>query len=345
MDPTQSTYYSFVCVAPYFNVPARCNIYCPGNATYDNTTNNIVNWGVNLYPRMREDAGLVGDDGNPGGTGHTAYHFYLSYLDRTVDINPAKDGKVINGGAGQNDLTFDVYGGSDGTQLLQTGVKDFYQSVNYGTHLKITNIQCPTGYHAKQETYEYNITSDRTGNDAIKAPDITINHYNVVYNANVPNNDMTTKFKVSGKTDTLENCTYGVENTISECGYTLPGYTFKCWNTSADGNGTTYNPGDTFTALAEADGANVQLYAQWTRNDYTITFDLNGGSGDAPNQTVAYGENVSLPMDEFSKEGKTFIGWSLTANDIGSAVQSLRSGFHMSICTRQRQNTLTLRRI
>ena len=164
---------------------------------------------------MREDAGLVGDDGNPGGTGHTAYHFYLSYLDRTVDINPAKDGKVINGGAGQNDLTFDVYGGSDGTQLLQTGVKDFYQSVNYGTHLKITNIQCPTGYHAKQETYEYNITSDRTGNDAIKAPDITINHYNVVYNANVPNNDMTTKFKVSGKTDTLENCTYGVENTIS----------------------------------------------------------------------------------------------------------------------------------
>lgn len=327
IDPTQSTYYSFVCVAPYFNVPARYNIYCPGNATYDNTTNNIVNWGVNLYPRMREDAGLVGDDGNPGGTGHTAYHFYLSYLDRTVDINPAKDGKVINGGAGQNDLTFDVYGGSDGTQLLQTGVKDFYQSVNYGTHLKITNIQCPTGYHAKQETYEYNITSDRTGNDAIKAPDITINHYNVVYNANVPNNDMTTKFKVSGKTDTLENCTYGVENTISECGYTLPGYTFKCWNTSADGNGTTYNPGDTFTALAEADGANVQLYAQWTRNDYTITFDLNGGSGDAPNQTVAYGENVSLPMDEFSKEGKTFIGWSLTANDIGSAVQSLRSGF------------------
>lgn len=326
MDPTQSTYYSFVCVAPYFNVPARCNIYCPENATYDNTSSSVTNWGVNLYPRMKEDAGLVAD-GNLGESGHAAYHFYLSHLDRTVDINPAKDGKVINGGTGQNDLTFDVYGGSDGTQLLQTGVKDFHQSVEYGTHLKITSIKCPTGYHAKQKTYEYDITSDRTGNNAIEAPDITINHYNVVYNANVPNNDMTTKFKVSGKTDTLENCTYGVENTISECGYTLPGYTFKCWNTSADGNGTTYNPGDTFTALAEADGANVQLYAQWTRNDYTITFDLNGGSGYAPDQTVAYGENVSLPMDGFSKEGKTFIGWSLTANDIGSTVQSLRSGF------------------
>ena len=49
--------------------------------------------------------------------------------------------------------------------------------------------------------------------------------------------------------------------------------------------------------------------------------------GYAPDQTVAYGENVSLPMDGFSKEGKTFIGWSLTANDIGSTVQSLRSGF------------------
>ena len=39
-------------------------------------------------------------------------------------------------------------------------------------------------------------------------------------------------------------------------------YTFECWNTASNGNGTDYDPGDNFTV-----NANTTLYAQW--NQYT----------------------------------------------------------------------------
>jgi len=44
------------------------------------------------------------------------------------------------------------------------------------------------------------------------------------------------------------------------------GYTFEGWNTAADGSGTTYAPGDTFTMAA----TNITLYAQWYTPNYTL---------------------------------------------------------------------------
>ena len=51
------------------------------------------------------------------------------------------------------------------------------------------------------------------------------------------------------------------------------GYTFSHWNTAADDSGTSYNPAATFSITA-----NVTLYAQWTINTYTVTYDANGGT-------------------------------------------------------------------
>jgi uncharacterized repeat protein (TIGR02543 family) len=53
------------------------------------------------------------------------------------------------------------------------------------------------------------------------------------------------------------------------------GYTFCGWNTQADGNGTTYAPGSTFTMGA----ANVTLFAMW---GHTVTYDSNGAASGAP---------------------------------------------------------------
>ena len=41
------------------------------------------------------------------------------------------------------------------------------------------------------------------------------------------------------------------------------GYTFKEWNSQADGNGTSYNIGDKVTNLSNEQSATVQLYAIW----------------------------------------------------------------------------------
>ena len=56
------------------------------------------------------------------------------------------------------------------------------------------------------------------------------------------------------------------------------GYTFAGWNTAANGSGTSYSPGNTFAMGS----SNVTLYAQWTANAYTVTFDANGGTAPIP---------------------------------------------------------------
>ena len=52
---------------------------------------------------------------------------------------------------------------------------------------------------------------------------------------------------------------------------------------------------------------NITVTAQWEINQYTITFDTNGGSEIAP-ITQDYGTNITAPADP-TREGYTFIGW------------------------------------
>ena len=50
------------------------------------------------------------------------------------------------------------------------------------------------------------------------------------------------------------------------------------------------------------------LYAKWTENKYTVTFDTKGGNTIAP-VTVKEGEKVSEPTPAPTKEGLTYEGW------------------------------------
>ena len=52
---------------------------------------------------------------------------------------------------------------------------------------------------------------------------------------------------------------------------------------------------------------NITVTAQWEINQYTITFDTNGGSEIAP-ITQDYGTKITAPADP-TREGYTFIGW------------------------------------
>ena len=54
---------------------------------------------------------------------------------------------------------------------------------------------------------------------------------------------------------------------------------------------------------------NMTVTAQWEINQYTITFDTNGGSGIAP-ITQDYGTAITAPADP-TREGYTFIGWDM----------------------------------
>ena len=79
---------------------------------------------------------------------------------------------------------------------------------------------------------------------------------------------------------------------------TTPGCTFGGWN-KADGTAWNY--------ASDKVTDNITLYAKWTANTYTITFDTAGGSEIAP-ITQDYGTNITAPADP-TREGYTFTGW------------------------------------
>jgi len=83
---------------------------------------------------------------------------------------------------------------------------------------------------------------------------------------------------------------------------TRTGYTFNGWYTSAT-DGTAYVWSTPVTA-------NITIYAQWTINTYTVTFDSRGGSAIAP-QTVPYNDTATKPTTDPTKTGYTFVGWNL----------------------------------
>ena len=59
---------------------------------------------------------------------------------------------------------------------------------------------------------------------------------------------------------------------------------------------------------------NMTLYAKWTENKYTLTFDANGGSGTMTPKADLTGE-YTLPANGFTApSGKQFKGWSLTTD-------------------------------
>ncbi|MEI8199782.1 MAG: InlB B-repeat-containing protein, partial [Eubacteriales bacterium] len=136
----------------------------------------------------------------------------------------------------------------------------------------------------------------------------TANNYSVTYNAN-------------GGTGTQTDSTvYHIGNTVTvknqgTMAYT--GYTFAGWNTAANGSGTSYAPAATFTMGS----ASVALYAQWTANNYAVTYDANGGTGTQTDSTVYHIGNTVTVRDQgtMAYTGYTFAGWNTAANGSGTA--------------------------
>jgi hypothetical protein len=98
-------------------------------------------------------------------------------------------------------------------------------------------------------------------------------------------------------------------------GFSRDGYVFGNWNTAADGTGTNYNPGASYTIIA----GGSTLYAKWIPL-YTVSFDVNSGTGTVPaSQTVKTGENIMLPGgDGLSKEWYLFSNWNTAADGTGT---------------------------
>src|SRR5699024_254720 len=134
-----------------------------------------------------------------------------------------------------------------------------------------------------------------------------------------------------GSVETISG-SYGQEVTVPQNGFTRYGYTFSGWNTQANGLGYAYQPDAKITDLGKKyDGQRVTLYAQWTPITYSITFNANGGSGSASEDSVSFDQKVTLPNEGFTndtEENLTLAGWASSAEGpvlyaAGSQVQGL----------------------
>lgn len=89
---------------------------------------------------------------------------------------------------------------------------------------------------------------------------------------------------------------------------TRMGYTFDGWYTALTG-GTKI-----VSSTMVGSSAGSTLYAHWKANQYTVTFEPNGGTVSTTSKTVTYGETYASPrvLPEPTYPGHTFDGWYTT---------------------------------
>lgn len=133
----------------------------------------------------------------------------------------------------------------------------------------------------------------------------------------------------SGSMSQKEGHTYDISFNLTNA-FTRQHYEFSSWNTKADGTGTSYGVGESVENLTTTSGEIVTLYAQWTIKTYTLTAHADGGKISIPTPTgwtsggggtsthnMAYGDTYSIPNElrASSRDGYTFLGWSLTRGE------------------------------
>ncbi len=139
----------------------------------------------------------------------------------------------------------------------------------------------------------------------------TPNRYTVSFNANGG----------SGGQSANVTATYGSAMPgISTTKPTRTGYAFGGWyDTSAASGGTRYYTEAGASARTWNKTSNATLYARWTANRYTVSFNANGGSGgQSANVTATYGANMpGISTAKPTRTGYAFQGWYDTSASTG----------------------------
>ena len=298
------------------NVPARTgytyggwkdnngNIYNKANRLYSvSGANNglTVIWNANSY--NINYSGMEGATLSPMPTAHV-------YGTNTVIADPVKTGYTfngwkVNGGAAVKNLTL---GATDYTNVISlqatwsankyTATFDKQNGTGGSTSAVVTfnsampAITVPTrtgytfgGYYTAKNgggTQYYTSSGASAKNWNIAANTTlyakwTANAYTITYNANKPGR---ASASIAGSTAKSTH-TYDAAKSLTANGYSLVGWTFKGWATSANG-AVLYGDEDTVKNLTSTANGTYNLYAVWEANKYTVTFVTAGGSGVSP---------------------------------------------------------------
>ena len=141
----------------------------------------------------------------------------------------------------------------------------------------------------------------------------------------------TVRYDANAKNDTSvkgipasQSKTANVDIKLSSSVPTRNGYTFLGWNTQANGNGTAYAAGATYTH--DQDGGTVTLYAQWTPWKHVLHYNKNVPTSSTSqtvsnmpvDQTKTFGQLMTISNLVPTRKGYTFAGWYTQSNGTGT---------------------------
>ena len=194
--------------------------------------------------------------------------------------------------------------------------------ISYSVHIDNTGdydyaIYDLTNTSTNNSGLQVNITSGYTMRDIIPAKtslDVIVTYTTTTPSANPINVISFFNFKkvyhvsyVTGTSQTIaEQLKYeDVDLVLSNTEPTKNGYTFTKWNTKQDGTGVNYLKGATYTP-----NESKILYAQYSLTTYNITYELDGGTNNANNPATYTITTNNITLQDATKEGYTFTGWT-----------------------------------
>ena len=113
---------------------------------------------------------------------------------------------------------------------------------------------------------------------------------------------------------------YGSNINLSGTRPTRTGYTFKGWATSPSG-GVAYQPGQSFGG-----DYNLNLYAVWQINTWTVTYNANGGINAPASQIKTYGQTLKLSTTKPTKVDYNFKGWATSKTNADKGIVAYAAG-------------------
>ena len=248
-------------------------------------------WGNNYSPRIRLSVSVANLNGNTARVTWildyvtSGYAAYTNGIARAWSVNI--DGQVRSG-------SYNINGVSSTTRIANGTI-----DVARGTSAR--NISCSASLNF-DVTWNGSYSGSRSASGSLGVERKV--SYTVSFNAN-------------GGTGAPGSQTrwYGEVIYLSSVRPTRTGYIFQGWAKSPDGR-VEYQPGSAYGL-----DANTTLYAIWSPETYTISFNANGGSGAPGNQTKTYGQTLTLSSTRPTRTNYNFMGWGSSSGSTTAEYQ------------------------
>lgn len=233
---------------------------------------------------------------------------YGGYVTAPVILGLAKDGTLWSAGANRYGQTGNPasYGytfpaAKYQNYMTQAGT-GFYQDI-YDGSVDARNYSAALGTDGKIYTTGILYPGDGYGNEKVIQTQVFTHAASAL------------EWKRESTLNVIRGYSFEVE--IADNFFTHDGYDFVGWNTSSDGSGEEYAPGDKKDLFGS-----LVLYAQWQSNRKIIRYERNGGSGTMEDTVLASGTaDAVLSPNEYTRKGYQFTEWNTKADGTGTSYE------------------------